>query len=305
MDRRGANLALLATLDVLLAERGVTAAARRLSVSQPALSARLAKLRRLLDDPLLVGDAHGMAPTPRALALEAPLRDLLGRLDALLREQQPFDPARAERTFRIAATDYAHAVVVAPLIAALARSAPGLRIAGVPFGAGTERALAEDVDLAVTSERMTPERLPSRRLFEERFVAVWRKSHPTARAPISLDAFCALEHVLVSPEGGGFAGAVDEALAALGRGRRVVASLPSFLLAPQIVRASDRIAVVPERLVRLDPQGLVLTSPPVDLPSFRVVASWHPRLAYDSGHAWLRRELVSSHSAGDHGEEVP
>ena len=287
-------MALLVALDALLGERSVTGAAKRLGISQPAMSAQLGRLRALLDDPVLVGGASGMAPTVRMLALQEPLRQHLADLRDLVFAQRPFEPTEAKRTFRIAATDYAHAVVLPALIARLARLAPGIRVAGLPFNEATVSAQLESgaADLAITSERLIPKAIPARKLFEDRVAVVWRRGHPEVRAPMDLDLFCALDQLLVSPTGGGFSGAVDDALAKINRSRRVVGSLPSFLLAPAALRRSDCLAVLPRRVIDLDRTDLDHGEPPIPIPGFATYQGWHARFSRDPGHLWLRETIA-------------
>jgi len=290
MDLHRTDMGLLIALDALLSERGVTRAARTLGISQPALSAQLAKLRRLFDDPLLVGNAHGMTPTPRAVELQEPLHLLLSDLQALVISQTAFDPAKAERTFSITATDYVHATVTRPLVSNLLEIAPGVRIAALPFSKERVRDQLEDgtADLCITSEPLTPVDFPARKLLHERFALILCKSHPSARKRMTLDLFCALDHVLASPGGGRFRGVVDAVLESLGRSRKVVGSFNSFLLVPAVVKSSRCVAVVPERLALAYSDDLKVVKVPFDLPGFDIFQSWHPRSKSDKGLIWLR-----------------
>jgi DNA-binding transcriptional LysR family regulator len=155
--------------------------------------------------------------------------------------------------------------------------------------------LEEDrIDALVVSERLTPKDGVVRKLYDERFVLAQRKGHPRGRRPPDLDAFCALDHVLVSPDGGGFAGITDKTLKAMGRTRRVVASLPSFLLAPALIENSDAVGVLPGRLARLYRGTLDLFAPPIEIPGFAVQIVWHPRRQGDPAHRWLRGELLAA-----------
>lgn len=149
-----------------------------------------------------------------------------------------------------------------------------------------------DLDLALITPETTPPELHARRLFDERYVCVMRAGHPAAAdgAP-GLNVFCKLDHALVSYAGGGFAGVTDEALARVGRSRRVCLSVKSFLVLPDILRASDLVAVVPRRLVAGLP-GLVCFEPPVDVPGFTKVIAWHERTHRDPARRWLRELLV-------------
>jgi DNA-binding transcriptional LysR family regulator len=291
-DIRTIDLNLLRALDALLDERNVTRAAQRLSLTQPAVSGMLTRLRDAFDDPLFVRTQRGIAPTLRALELAAPVRQILGEVESLL-TPQAFDPARADFTLTLAATDYALQAVVTPYLAALRRDAPGIRVAVVPAQDPTLHAqLARgDVDIALITPESTPADLHARRLFDERYVCAMRKDHPdAARGRITLPRFCALDHALVSYSGGAFEGVTDEALAQLGRKRHVALSVTSFLVLPQILRDSDLIAVVPRRLAERA-EGLAIVAPPLAIPGFTKTAAWHERTHRDPARRWARALL--------------
>ncbi|WP_229503880.1 LysR family transcriptional regulator [Massilia putida] len=236
-DLRAFDLNLLVTLDALLTEANVTRAARRLHLSQSAVSGQLARLRQLFDDPLLLpaDNGRGMTPTTRGLDLAEPVRAALDQLAGIVRGQPAFDPATAQRTFQIAASDLSTVVLGLPLAGRLAQCAgPGVRLAfRMADGARIAAQLQDgEVDLLIGSERMVPENMRARLLFDEHFVMVQRKGHPRGTAPLALDAYCALRHVLVSTSGGSLHGFMDEHLQALGRSRNVVLSVQSFALVP-------------------------------------------------------------------------
>jgi DNA-binding transcriptional LysR family regulator len=292
MDLNRIDLNLLVSLDVLLAERNVTHAARRLSLSQPALSAQLRQLRELFRDPLLLPAARGMTPTARALELQAPLREMLATLSGLVAERQPFDPASAEHTFRIATTDSIQSVVCVPLIARLRSLAPRARVALFPATPKLPEQLASgELDLTLVTPQAMPASLKNRPLYDESFLCLLRPGHPAAARPLDLDTFCSLDHVLVSPAGGGFSGAVDVALGKLGRSRRVVVSVNSFLLAPELVAESDLVCTVPARLARRWADRLAVMAPPCEVDSFAVHMGWHPRAHSDPAQRWLREQV--------------
>jgi DNA-binding transcriptional LysR family regulator len=283
------DLNLLRALDVLLDERHVTRAAARLHLTQSAMSAALARLRQAFGDPLLVRGKGVLLPTPRAVALAPQVRALMLQLAALAVAPARFDPAAARRRFTIATTDYVH-VLLEPWLAALMKQAPGLDLAIVAVDSDrlTARLERGEVDLAVLNLQRTPEGLRSRTAITERFVVIGRRTHPKLRRALTLDSFCALEHVLVSPRGGSFSGQTDEALAQLGRRRRVRLSVQSFAQVPSLIAASDLIAVYPAMLAARFARELKIVPPPLAIPGFTMVAAWHERTHHDPAQRWLR-----------------
>lgn len=298
MDLKQSEVGLLIALDVLLEEESVTAAARALRVSQPAMSAQLARLRRLFNDPLLTASGRKLVPTARAQQIKEPLRALLADLDLLVRESVQFDPSTTDRTFRVVGTDYAHAVLAAPLLRSVAEVAPNARVALLPFDPPKVWSMLEHdtADLALVTGMNLAEARRRPGLVEQ-FMVIQRKGHPRGKTPFTLDAFSAMDQVLISPEGGGFVGATDKILADMGRERRIVCSLPSFLLAPALIASSDLIALVPARLAAVH-DGLVDSfDPPFPSPQFGVDLLWHPRRQSDPAHVWFRTlvaQIVSS-----------
>ncbi|MCF7222231.1 LysR family transcriptional regulator [Marilutibacter chinensis] len=295
VDLRRMDLNLLVTLDALLVERNVTRAAERLHLSQPAVSVQLSKLRAALDDPLLLPGPRGMRPTARAEALHVPLREALEALQQAVAPTGPFDPATAERDWRVAASDYAASTVVHPALAGLRVAAPDTRLAIVRMVPAQIARQAEQggIDLAFHTLDDAPPELRQRRLFAERYVLVGRADHPRLRRRPTLAQFCRLEHVIVSPDGGGFRGATDEALALRGLSRRVVLSVPHFLFVPSAVADTDLVAMLPERLAARYPT-LRVVEPPVEVPAFELVMLWHERVHRDPAHQWLRGHIAAS-----------
>jgi DNA-binding transcriptional LysR family regulator len=293
MDGKRLDLNLLVTLEALLAEQNVTRAAARLHLSQPAVSAQLARLRALFDDPLLVPAQRGMTPTAKALELLAPLRQALDQVRATVSDHASFDPARAQLTLTIACTDYLQAVVVQPLCLALQQRAPGVRVAmrGLDLQALDAQMVRGEVDLAVMTPAAAPPNLRSRALFDEDYVLIGRHAHPRLRRGLTVQAYAQLDHVVVSLRGGDFATPVDDTLAALGLRRRVAVSAASFLLVPQLVAQSDLVALVPGRLARGSVHRLRTVAPPFPVEGFAVGMVWHERNHGHAGHRWLRETL--------------
>jgi len=293
------DLNLLIALEALLAERNVTHAARRLGLSQPALSSRLARLRDQFGDPLFVPAKRGVIPTDRALALEDPLRAALDQLRNVVSEQVAFDPGRSDAAISIAVTDYMQVTLILPFFAALRKEAPGLRLGlrqldGDKLPGQMERG---EVHLAMLTPSAAPKSLRSRHLFDESFVVILREGHPAGPDPLDLETFCALEHVIAAPRGTGFSGQADLVLEALGYSRRVVMSVANFLVVPELVATSDLVSVVPSRLVRGRGRGFHVTKPPLRIPPFSIVMVWHERTQSAPEHRWFRDRLSAFEAA--------
>ncbi|RJT16190.1 LysR family transcriptional regulator [Rahnella inusitata] len=298
-DIRALDLNLLKALDALLDEGSVTRAAQRLSLTQPAVSGMLTRLRDYFGDPLFVRTSHGMVPTLRASELSVPVKQILTDIAILLKPMQ-FDPMTAELTYTLVATDYALKAVVVPLIAALKQHAPRIRIAvrSVDSERMYQQLSRGEVDLALVTPQTTPDDLHGRALYQEEYVCVARCHHPLAAASeMTLEQFCEQEHILVSTEGR-FMGVTDEALAELSLTRRVGVSVNSFLVIPDILRSTDMIAVVPSRMVPVD-SDLAIIPLPLNVPRFTKSMAWHERTHRDPAHQWIRALCVeiSQHSA--------
>lgn len=290
MRLAGIDLNLLTCLDALLEEGNVTAAARRLGVSQPAVSHNLKRLRDLLGDPLLVRTRTGMQPTPRATELRPALRAALDAAESVLQASPPFDPARAERTFVLAMADQASFQLLPPLMRRLAEVAPGVNIVLRPPAGDVHHALADgEIQVAVGVFMDAPAQVRSAPLWAETFSCVVRRGSAAARGTLDRKRFLALPHLLVAPRGIA-GGIVDEVLARDGQRRRVAVMVPHFMVAPGIVATSDLIWTAPTSLARAVSAAfpLAIRTPPLDIPGFTNVMRWHLRLDRDPGLAWLR-----------------
>lgn len=301
-DIRELDLNLLRTLDALLDERNVTYAAQRLGFTQPAVSGMLTRLRESFNDPLFVRTQRGMVPTSRASELSGPVKRILSEIDALL-QPTDFDPLTASFTLSVAATDYALQVVLVPFLASLRTRAPGIRVAIRPIASGNVLTQFErgDLDLALMTPETAHQDLHARKLFDETYICAMRDGHPEAVGDVlSLDSFCSLDHALISFSGERFRGVTDDALAGVGRERRVALTITSFLALLELLRLTDLVAVVPHRLVD-GVDGLTTMKPPVNIPGFTKLAVWHERTHRDPGHRWVRNLLIESfcHRTGD------
>ncbi len=295
LNLRKLDLNLLVTLDVLLAERNVTRAARRLNYSQPSVSVHLAKLRDIFGDPLLLPSPRGMQPTARAEELLQPLREALESLERAVTPAGPFYPAESEHTWRVAASDSSGSTILLPALAAIRAAAPATRLAVldlVPSHIAKQTEQGE-VDLAFHTGEGAPSGLRRRTLFTERYVLAGRVGHPRLRGQLTLAEFCELEHVIVSPDRGGFYGVTDDVLAKAGLKRKVVLSVPSFLFMVSVLASTDLVAMVPSRLVR-NTEMLQIVGSPVEVPHYEMIMLWHERSHRDPAHQWLRETISKS-----------
>jgi DNA-binding transcriptional LysR family regulator len=289
---------LLLTLDALLKDPNVTHAAARLNITQSALSARLTRLRQLLNDPLFVPAAsgRGMAPTAHASALHPELAKLIDQLNDFINTAHVFDPRSSQRVFRIAATDNPAAILAPDLIPMIKAQAPHAKIAlTMPDKAKIATHLEQgDVDLFVGTAEDGSNELIATTLFQDEFVTAQRIGHPRGSQPMTLDEFCSLDHLLISTSGGRFHGMVDAALAKVGRTRSVSVSIQSYALAPLVLSNSDCICTLPRRFLERFTTALEIHAPPLALSPFQMFLFWHPRMQTDPAHKWLRDQVVQA-----------
>lgn len=289
------DLNLLKVFDALLSERRVTKAAERLFLSQPALSHALARLREALGDELFTRTPTGMRPTPFSLTIAPQIQAALAQIDQALASRS-FDPATSSRTFTIGANDYVQFVVLPRLISRLSRVAPGVRLVARGFGdvLPLEPLERRDFDVVIGLFDRIPAALTAETLFSDRFVCLARRSHPALRGGLTLRGYAESRHVLVSPQGGGFQGLIDEELAARGVNRRVMYSIQQFLVATLVVAECELLVTAPERVARLvaSLSSLRVTELPIELARFDVKQVSHARSSEDAGAAWLRAEIT-------------
>lgn len=296
------DLNLLAALDALLAEGGVTAAARRLGLSASAMSRTLARLRAVTGDRLLVRAGRALVPTPHAAALRERVHAVNREAQAVLRPPTgPLDLASLEQTFTLRANAAFVELFAVPLLAAVAAAAPRVRLCFAPKpnkDAGPLREGPIDLEIGV-AEAPAPE-MRMQPLFGDRYAGVVRTGHPLLSGrSVTARRYAACGHVAVAP-GGDFAGPVDDALAALGLRRDVRVVVPGFSDALRIARHTELVALVPRSCLghalagghALAP-GLQEVALPVPAPAFEVSALWHPRVDADPAHRWLRGVVVS------------
>lgn len=299
-------MGLLVSLDVLLEEANVTRAARRLAISQPALSAQLARLRQVLDDPLLVPAerGRGMRLTPRAAQLKSPLHELLTRLEDLVEAPYAFYPSTAKRDFTIALNDNAAMTIGLDLIECIRKqSYAGIRLAmlQIPRDEVLDLAARGRIDLVIGTRAFMPPGLRTHDLVDDRFQVAQRKGHPRGTAAMTLEQYCAYEHVLVSTNGSYHSG-IDDFLAELGHYRHTTVSVQYYTAVPPILERTNCLATLPERFLHRFDHMIDRFDLPFAFDPFQLQVGWHPRFDEDLGHQWLREQLIAVRSVGFHAE---
>ena len=311
IDLSRVDLNLLVLFEAVLEELHVGRAANRLNLSPSAVSHGLGRMRRLLNDPVFLRTPKGVTPTARALELAEPIASILAGARRVISTAEPFEPATSSRHFTIGAPDGVSAVFLPPLLARLRMSAPNLdlrirqvlpepgRPAANPWESALQELDSRALDIAVGPFETIPARFVERILYEEEFAIVTRPGHPYASAP-TLDGYCELKHVVVSL-GGDAHGFVDDALAAIGRRRRVVLTVPNFFMALAFASETDFLTAVPGTFAAAYGKrfGVVSSKPPFPLPvpgsRIRAVA---PKVAMmDAGVAWLFNTLTGIETA--------
>ncbi len=289
------DLNLLFALDALLAEASVAGAARRLGLSESAMSRTLGRLRAVTGDPLLVRAGRHMVLTPYAAAVRERTQQVLFTALAILRPAtETLDLTTYSRTFTLRANDGFVEAFGPTLIVAAAKRAPQVRLRFAPKLEKNAIPLREgrvDLEIGVLGD-MGPE-IRIQALFRDRFVGVVRDGHPLAAWPdVSVGEYIAYGHVVASRRGK-TGGPVDDALAALGLERHIAAVVPGFPAALAVAQASDLVALVPASfLIHQQAASLHSFALPVDTPPITISQMWHPRMEADAGHRWLREFVL-------------
>jgi DNA-binding transcriptional LysR family regulator len=297
MNTISRDLNLLAVFDAVAQTRSVTQAAKRLSLSQPAVSHALNRLRDITGDPLFVRGKGGLQPTARALSMSAPAHALLIKAQGLFRKQR-FAPANSRRRFTIAASDYSAFTVIPALVRRLRKSAPHVTIEVSQAGPESRRALEEgSIDLSFWGTAPPGGQFHYQILFKEHYVGVVSARHPLAkgrtRLKVSLDNYLAFPPAVVSLKDPGRS-AVETALKKLGRTRIIAATSQSFVANLRCLEGTDLIATLPARLCTSPlMHGLRKFKLPLDVPSFDYAIIWHRRAEADLELAWLRGIIQS------------
>lgn len=287
------DLNLFVVFDTIYTEGSLTKAARVLSLTQPAVSHALGRLRERLDDPLFVRQGARMVPTSRARAMITPVRQALGGFQRCLSDEGAFDLGEAERTFVLGLRDGLEGCVLPPLTAALVAEAPGLKLQSMTVA---RRQLATELasgrlDLATDVLLPLPESIEHRPVMSGPMVVLMREGHPLS-GRLDLPAYLAAQHVLVSSRREG-PGMEDFGLSRLGYRRNIRLRCQHHMAALATVMATDLLLTMPGLLARrLAPPGSRLEPMPTDLPGLELHLYWHRDQSADPGHTWLRQRVM-------------
>ncbi|MBI1648375.1 LysR family transcriptional regulator [Hyphomicrobium sulfonivorans] len=291
------DLNLLVALDALLAERSVTKAAARIGIGQSAMSHNLARLRDLFGDELLTRGPKGMQPTPRALALADPVRIALAQIETLVSRDETFNPATAERVFRIGLPDSVEVLVGPALLTYVCAHAPGIRFR---FYAAEGQGLldhldADRLDLGIGVGAFAGGQAHHKRrvLATDSYLVMFNAQKIDIETPISLEDYVRVPHVLTSLRLGE-RGVVDEVLEQMGLKRHVALVTPRFVAVPFLVAGSPVLTTMHARLAIYfaDQLGLSLSPPPIELPKLTTSLLWHASYDRDPAHVWLRETIM-------------
>ncbi|MDP9996194.1 DNA-binding transcriptional LysR family regulator [Variovorax boronicumulans] len=288
------DLEWLAVFDEVYKTGNVSKAAERLGMAQAAASTALNKLRAHFDDRLFTRTAQGMQPTPHAERIYPNLREVLAQLAQAQGNRSSFEPAEAQRRFRICMTDISEVVLLPGLLDHLRHVAPGVHIETEIISTNSGRRLQDgEVDLAVGFMPQLDAGFYQQTLFMQNFVCLAAQNHPRIGARLARKRFEAEAHAVVSTSGTGHA-IVDTTIARLGLKRDVVVRLSSFLSVARIVAHTELLVVVPRILgkVLATQEPVKLLELPFALPDYAVKQHWHERFHADPGNAWLRRTLA-------------
>jgi DNA-binding transcriptional LysR family regulator len=290
------DVKLLHLFNVLMTERNVSRAAQKLSISQPAMSLVLRRLRTLFKDPLFVRAHNEMVPTPRALELAVPVRKILEDLGTLLDVEPAFDPRTAKAHFALTIPSYISFLLLPKLMKVIERRAPGVTLEA----RSSNRDLAiewlekGEIDFRIGWISSPPEALRCKMLYKDRFVVLVSRTHPRIRRALSVEEFCATPHIRTMIHKSSDSGRlIDQALGALGLRLNIAAVVQDSLTVPHMIAGSNLIALVPSRIANavVRQMPIRILQPPVSLPEQSIALYWHERTQNGAAHKWLRAEI--------------
>ena len=300
INLRNFDLNLLVCFDALMSERNVSKAAEKVFLSQSGMSHALSRLRTLLDDPILMRTEQGMMPTPRALEMEVPVREMLNRINRTLYTQKTFDPLTSDRKFVLYCTEYFECLVMPKLMARLEEVAPHCSIVAeiLTHELPESKLTSGEVDFVIGVEGLMdiPKNLKSRSWIQDSLVCVVRKENKKIGQFVSLEQLTETPHILISILGSPFRfGILDNWLEKHNVLRKYSVSTAAFLPAALILAETDYIMTLTRRMATKlsEIMPLRLVELPNNPPDFQLNLIWHPLYEKDSAHIWFKEQLLS------------
>ncbi|MFC5322165.1 LysR family transcriptional regulator [Bradyrhizobium oligotrophicum] len=296
MRFNGLDLNLLVALDALLTERNLTAAARNINLSQPAMSAAVGRLRTYFKDDLFIMRGRELVPTPLAESLAAPTREALLHIQLTISSREAFDPAKSDRRFRIVVSDFMTIVFFRRIIERAAREAPGVSFDLLPFDDQPDEPLRRgEIDFLIFPEVFMPPGHPKTKLFDETMVCVGCRSNRQLRGKLTFETYMSMGHVMAQ-FGKTRKPSIDEwLLLEHGIKRRVEVSVQSFAMIPHCLLETERIATMHRRLALhfAKTMPLQIVKLPAHLPAFTEAIQWPALHNSDPASAWLRGMVLA------------
>lgn len=295
IDLSAIDLNLLVAFEALFEERSVTAAAQKMYLGQPAMSAALARLRVLFQDELFLRIGREMQPTAKALEIAPDIRTALEQIRQILAVSKIFNPAIAKNTFTIASSDYTSYVVMPKLLELCRHTAPNIDFRLIGFAKDCVGELLEqrEIDIALGVFQNPPRQTIQMPLFPEHFVGICRRGHPMiTQDAITPETFADLLHALFTIRRDEV-GEIDQVLAEYNLQRRVALTTPHLLVLPEIISSSDLVSAVPSRLVEsFAYRGtLEIFEIPVKTEPWMISMLWSKLTDQDQANIWLRQML--------------
>ena len=305
MNLKSIDLNLLVYLDVLLRKRNVTRAAESLGISQPAMSNGLQRLRTLFSDPLLVRTSNGMSPTERAEQLQPLIREIVTSVEKAVHSDTGFDASNSDRVFRLSVSDYSESTLLPHLLRRMRLEAPNITLDILtPSDVSFQDMELGNVDLVINRFDELPDSFHQKTIWRDGFSCLISHNNPI-RHQFNLENYLDASHVWVSKTGMGIGvgvepgagqelGWVDEALAKLGKTRRIRVFTRHYQAAMQLAELRDLIITLPTKAANLlkDNPDVIILPPPFEIPEIELKMAWSPLLQHNPAHRWLR-QLIS------------
>ena len=290
---RPQELNLLVIFDVIMTEKSITRAADQLSMTQPAVSNAVAKMRSIWKDELFVKDGRGIQATTYAKSLWSQVRESLRVLNLAVKPNV-FDASTSKRTFRIAVSGLMVDILWLELRLLIEKTAPGISIHALPYTTLDTQKLLEnsDVDIVIGAVNLSQENILSSHLYDTVYKCVMRKDHPLANKKLGIEEFSKAKHLLVSLSGDTY-GTVDKSLNQLGLNRHIAMTVNHFSSVIPIISKSDLIATLPSSAIHMyaNKNEITISHPPINIQGNAISMLWHKRQNNDAGLKWLREKI--------------